>query len=325
MGVAFVFPGSNTYQVGMAHDLYGLYETVRRRFREANEALGYDLASIVFHGPNELLSRISIMQPAIVTYGVAVMDLFMEAGIRPVAMAGHSLGEFTALTGAGVISFRDAIKSVALRGALIEQVAPKGCGSMMAIEGASQSDVQSWCERAQSSGHIQLANRNAPAQFVVSGHHAALDEVKKLASVRSDCRCTPLAVDYPFHSDLLRAVEQPLAQFLKDIEFRNASYPVISNRNGEAIWRGSEWRHSLLQQLCGAVHWEKSVRRILRYDATTFVEMGPGRVVRGLIRRIAPDVEVMNTNNADAVSFSLKRLARESIFTTQPLETACAI
>jgi [acyl-carrier-protein] S-malonyltransferase len=152
--------------------------------------------------------------------------------------------------------------------------------------------------------------------------------MKRLAGEESKCRCIPLHVDYPFHSDLLKSVEEPLNHLLEDVEFRDARSVVVSNHTGATVWTGREWKRLIARQLCGAVHWEKSVRRMVRLGATTFVEMGPGRVLRGLIRRIAPSIEVMTTDNVNTVEYALNQLGQSRVFTRTKgaLEaTACAI
>jgi [acyl-carrier-protein] S-malonyltransferase len=293
MNLAFVFPGTGAQFAGMGKDLYQEFPRAREIYAEADEALGFALSRVCFDGEPGALALISHGQPALLTHSVALTELIREAGIHPMVVAGHSLGEFAALVAAGAIAFTDAVRLVYRRAKLIERVRPSAEGSMLAVIGVRRELVQQWCYRASQFGHIEIANRNSPGQVVLSGEHAALNEAARLVSASVEGRAVKLDVPYPFHSRLMRPVEAELAREFGETPFRDAQFPVVCNFDGTAVVSGRAWRNLLLRQLCSPVHWDSTVRGMVDWGASRFLELGPGRVLQGLIRRIHRGAEAL--------------------------------
>ena len=307
MNVAFMFPGTNSQRAGMGRDLYLRHRLARELYEQANDAAGFDLARISFSEPPGCLAPVSYSQPAILAHSVVLMELMKEAGILPVAACGHSLGEFAALVAAGVIAFPQAIRLVYRRARLIEAHFRPGRGSMMAVTGASAESVARWCQLASGKGVVEIANHNGPRQIVVSGEHGALREVERLAMTSGGCQCTGLPVRYPFHTRLMKGVEILLAAELSQVQFNDARIPVASNSDGSAVTSGAAWRELLLKQLSGAVRWDRTVDSAIAYGVSCFVELGPGRILQGLIRRMAA-VETLGAQGCQSLGEAVRRL-----------------
>ncbi len=298
MNIAFVFPGQGSQYVGMGKDLYENFPEIREIFNEASDILGYDMARLCFEGPKEELDRTSKTQPAILTVSIACLRLLK--GVKAQFVAGHSLGEYTACVSAGVINFKDGLRIVEKRGLFMEEAVPQGQGLMAAILGLERKEVEDICHTVQS-GYVAPANYNCPGQIVISGERPAVMEAVDIAKARGAKRAVALAVSVPSHSRLMMPASDRLAEFFEQFRFNDAGIPVVTNVDAEPIMDAMKIRDALLRQLHSSVRWEDSVRKMKDSGIDTFIEIGPGKVLTGLIKRIVPDTRVLNIE--DRVSF----------------------
>ncbi|HKW79331.1 MAG TPA: ACP S-malonyltransferase [Candidatus Limnocylindria bacterium] len=287
-GIAWVFPGQGSQKTGMGKELAGRFPSARRTFDEANEALGFDLARLCFDGPDDELQRTANAQPALLATSVAALAAAREALgdlASPRFVAGHSLGEFTALVSAGVLAFADALRLVRRRGELMQAADPSG--GMAAVIGLDAAAV----ERAVAATGCVVANDNAPGQVVVSGPRAALEQASAVLSGAGAKRVMPLRVSAAFHSPTMRPVGDALAAAMSRLPFRDAHVPVVSNVDAEPHTQATEFPSLLAAQTYSPVRWVASVRRMERGGVARFVEFGEGAVLAGLVRRIAPEAQ----------------------------------
>jgi [acyl-carrier-protein] S-malonyltransferase len=300
--LAFVFPGQGSQQVGMGRALCETYPYVRARFDEADDALGYKLSTLCFEGPETALVLTQNTQPALlVTSVVAAEVLKNELGLSPALVAGHSLGEYSALVTAGSLSFADAVRLVHLRGRYMQEAVPEGLGAMAAIIGPSAADVAALCVEASQAvaasapgSTCQAANENGAGQTVISGHKPAVEQAMALAKQRGAKLCKLLPVSAPFHSALMAPAAQRLAEALASVAITAPRIPVIANIDAEpypaasADPDGSGVRDRLVRQVAGTVRWEACAHQLAALGATTAVEVGQGKVLSGLLKRIVP-------------------------------------
>ncbi|HTY12682.1 MAG TPA: ACP S-malonyltransferase [Candidatus Omnitrophota bacterium] len=279
MKTAFVFPGQGSQFVGMGK---GFAES---HLDEANRILGFDLKKLCFEGPEEELKRTEITQPAILTVSVAALQLLKE---KPDAVAGHSLGEYSALVAAGSISFADAVKIVHLRGKFMQAAVPAGEGAMAAVLMPPKDKIREICEQV---GDVQPANLNSPDQIVISGKKEAVEEAGKRLKEAGAKRIIPLAVSAPFHSRLMEPAAKKLEAELAKITISDAKVPVVANVTADYVASAEKIRELLIRQVTGSVLWEYSVRKMIADGVGRFVEVGPGKVLCGLIKKIDPAVE----------------------------------
>lgn len=298
MTMAFVFPGQGSHSVGMLHELAQVYSEIESVFAEASDVLGYDLWDICLRGPKERLDSTVVTQPAMLAADIALWTVWNErTGLRPVVMAGHSLGEYSALVAAGVFSFVDALRLVALRGQLMQEAVPMGEGAMAAIIGASRQQVLDLCQQAAQSTVLSVANDNAPGQIVVAGHTAAVKRAVNLAQSCGARKAVLLPVSVPAHSALMRSAVEPFSQALFEVAVSAPTIPVIHNVDLLEHHQPDEIRNVLLQQLTQSVRWVETMQLMVARGVTECVECGPGKVLVGLNKRIAPDLvnHVINT------------------------------
>jgi len=284
--IAFLFPGQGSQAVGMGKDLARHYPVARRTFEEADEALGYKLSDLCFEGPEEKLKLTEITQPAILTMSVAAWRVLQEKGVRPDYVAGHSLGEYSAHVAAGTITFADAVRTVRNRGKYMQEAVPVGVGAMAAILGMTLATVSEISTEAAQGEVCQAANINSPEQIVISGHAGAVDRAIKLATERGAKKAVSLPVSAPFHCALMQPAQDRLAQDLRALSFQSPSYPVVCNVDAAVVDSAEASREALIRQVTGAVKWEPSVRLLINQEASLFVEVGPGKVLWGLMRQI---------------------------------------
>ena len=284
---AFLFPGQGSQSVGMGRDLASSFPVARRTFEEANDALGFDLANLCFQGPEEQLRLTEFTQPAIFTVSVAALRVLAEAGVTADYVAGHSLGEYSANVAAGAIEFAVAARTVRRRGQLMQQAVPAGQGAMAAILGMPAEAVVAVCRDASSEGApVEPANLNSPEQTVISGATAVVERAIALAKERGAKRAVLLQVSAPFHCGLMQPAQDGLAPILQEIPFSAAKMPVVVNVDAALVTDGGQLRDALIRQVTGAVRWTESMQLLIAEGVSTFVEVGPGRVLSGLLRQI---------------------------------------
>lgn len=299
---AFVFPGQGAQSVGMGKDAYEAFESARALFARSDEALGFDLTSIIFEGPEETLKGTAITQPALLTVSAALLELVKERGLKADYVAGHSLGEYSALYAAGVISFEDAVRTVRARGLFMEQAVPGGQGAMAAVLGAEREALAALCASVTADGSaVELANVNCPGQIVVSGTAEGVRIVVERGKEIGAKRVIPLEVSGPFHSSLMKPAAERLAETLAGVELKDASIPVIANVTASEVVSAGDIRGLLAEQVYSPVLWEDSVRRLIELGVDTFVEIGSGTVLAGLIKKIDRTVSVVSVNGVTAL------------------------
>jgi [acyl-carrier-protein] S-malonyltransferase len=289
--VAFVFPGQGSQYVGMGADCYEHSDEARHLFDEADRLLGYPLTSVCFSGPEDELRQTQNTQPAIFLHSVAVAAMLRD-DLRPAMAAGHSLGEYTALAVAGALSFKDALLLVRLRGQLMQRAGAENRGTMAAVVGLQSDQVEQICREASAAGVAQPANFNSPGQIVISGSVEGVHEAMKLARQRGAKLVKELVVSGAFHSPLMASAQEGLKQALDATQIRDASIPVYANVTAEPVTKAEEIRELLFRQMTSPVQWEKTVRNMTRDGACTFIEMGPGKVLQGLVKRTDPSADI---------------------------------
>lgn len=307
MKLAFVFPGQGSQYVGMGKEIYDNFSVARETFSEASVALGFDIAQLSFNGPAAELNKTFRTQPCILTVSISLHRVLRENNIRPGAVAGHSLGEYSALVASGVLSLTDAVKTTERRGFFMQEAVPEGKGLMAAILGLEREKVADICTSVQS-GYVAPANYNCPGQIVIAGEHNAVSEAIEISKNAGAKRAVPLAVSVPSHCRLMDDASRKLADLLASMVFKNPSVPVVSN--ADALFRndGAEIKMSLVRQLNHALLWEDSVKAITNSGITVFLEVGPGKVLSGLIKRIDASVTVFNIEDMSSLEKTLSAL-----------------
>ncbi len=306
--IGFVFPGQGSQSVGMGKALYDAHSSLKSVYDEASTVLGYDVAELCFTGPAERLNLTEFTQPALLVSSVAAWKLLEPVGIKPVAVAGHSLGEYSAMVAAGGLSFRDAVGLVQKRGRYMSEAVAPGTGLVAALLGLNAEVVKEVCRMASSVGVVAAANFNSPGQVVIAGEKAAVERAIELAKTQGCKKAIPLPVSVPVHTPLMQRAADRLAKDLATVQWSDLSSPLVNNAEAKAISRASEIQASLVRQLPSSVLWEDTVQTMGRMGVTTFVEIGPGTVLTGLIRRILPDATLLNVNDPKSLETTLQSL-----------------
>lgn len=291
--VAYVFPGQGSQWVGMGHDLYVNLPEAKAVFEEADSILGFALSALCFEGPEDVLRQTVNAQPAIMAVSVAYLRTSPQLQDRPQPslLAGHSLGEYTALVAAGSLSFADALRLARERGRLMQEAGNQTSGGMLAVIGLDEATVQSVC---QATG-TEIANINCPGQIAISGPSQVLDKAAQLAKEKGAQRVIPLPVSGAFHSRLMQPAADGMAQAVSNLRFQDAIIPIVANTTAQPMTSGNALKAELLSQLCHSVLWQKSVEWMIKEGAHEFVEIGPGQVLTGLIKRISKEAKAIST------------------------------
>jgi [acyl-carrier-protein] S-malonyltransferase len=308
--LAFLFPGQASQYPGMGRELAAHHPAARSVFDEADKALGFSISELCFNGTEEALKLTANTQPAILTVSVAAYRVLEENGIQPAFVAGHSLGEISALVAAGGLEFSDAVRLVRHRGEYMQTAVPEGVGAMAAILGLAPAQVAGICRQAADGQVVAPANLNSPEQTVISGHAEAVKRAVELASAGGAKRAVMLPVSAPFHSSLMQPAAVRLDADLREIEFHDLRVPLVNNADAELTTGANEAREALVRQVTLPVRWEESIRELIEQGVNTFVEVGPGRVLTGLLRQIDRSIHVFNVEDEKSLRSTLEKLAQ---------------
>ncbi len=302
--IAFVFPGQGSQKVGMGKDLIENYEEAKIFLGKANMALkkeGVDIGKLCFEGPEEELKNTINAQPAILTISVILFKLLQKFNIKPAVVAGHSLGEYSALVASSSIKFEDAVKLVRKRGEYMQSATPIGTGSMLAIIGLEENEISNLCEKINNFGTIEIANYNSPTQIVVSGEIKPMEKLSILAKEKGVRKVVPLKVSAAFHSSLMKLAEINLAKYLERVDIQNPQIPVICNVNANYVKNKEEVRTALIEQITHPVRWVDTIKKMDSEGISHFIEVGPGKVLRGLINQIIPKANIFNVFDSNSL------------------------
>ena len=307
---AFLFPGQASQYSGMGKELHDKFPAARAVFEEADQALGFSISRICFEGTEDDLKLTANTQPAVVTVSVAALRALAASGVTPAFVAGHSLGEYSALVAAGSLQFADAVRVVRQRGQLMQEAVPQGIGAMAAILGLSPAQVDEACRRAAQDEVVSPANLNSPEQTVISGHAGAVKRAVEIASQTGAKRAVILPVSAPFHCELMLPAQQRLEPLLRATSFGPLRVPLVTNVAAEAIEKGDDAREALIRQVSLPVRWEQSIRTLVESGVETFVEVGPGKVLSGLLRQIDRSVLCVNVEDEKSLHAAVEKLAQ---------------
>lgn len=296
--IAFLFPGQASQYAGMGKTLAEGFSEARTVFEEADASLGFSISQLCFEGPEADLALTANTQPAILTVSVAAYRVLASQGLTPAFVAGHSLGEYSALVAAGTLSLNDAVVAVRRRGTYMQEAVPPGVGAMAAVLKADLATIEAVCAEAAQDQVCSPANMNSPAQIVIAGHAEAVTRAAALLKAKG-ARAVMLPVSAPFHCALMKPAEERLAVDLNQLDFADPAFPVVANVTADLEQTGAEARANLIAQVCSPVRWVGSIQKLVAEGVTTFVEVGPKTVLSGLVRQINNQVKVLNFEQPD--------------------------
>ncbi|GEB75870.1 ACP S-malonyltransferase [Sporolactobacillus inulinus] len=307
--IAFVFPGQGSQSVGMGADLLDVYPEAKSMFEAADKRLSFPLTELIMSGSDDQLKKTENTQPALLTVSAVLYTLLEKQGIKPDYLAGHSLGEYSALFAGGVLGFEDAVHAVRERGRLMEAAVPAGQGTMAAVLGLDANQLSTLCADVSKAGEsVQTANINCPGQIVISGTVSGVEQASKRATEAGARRVVPLSVSGPFHSALMKPAAEKMRVVLDQLPVQNAKIAVIANSTAKEESEADEIRNHLIEQIYSPVRWTESVERLIELGVDTFVEVGPGKVLSGLIRKINRKATVIQVNDVQSLQNAVEQL-----------------
>ncbi|MCY1117354.1 ACP S-malonyltransferase [Bacillus safensis] len=311
--IAFLFPGQGSQKIGMGKDLFDQEAVSKAVFEEADKTLGFDLSSMIFEGDAEELTLTFNAQPALLTTSIAILKKFEESGIKADYAAGHSLGEYTALVAAGAFSFKDAVYAVRKRGELMNEAVPAGEGAMAAILGLDKAALLEVTKEVTESGHlVELANLNCPGQIVISGTAKGVELASEKAKEKGAKRAIALEVSGPFHSALMKPAAEKFTDVLSNLDITDAKTPVISNVTADIVTSREDIETKLIEQLYSPVRFEESVERLIDLGVTTFIEIGPGKVLSGLVKKVNRRLTTISVSDQETIEAAIQTLKGDS-------------
>lgn len=305
--IAFLFAGQGAQYVGMGKELYDQYEEVRNLFDDANGQLDIDLATLCFEGPSEELNLTKNTQPAIVTTSLGILRVLQKEGVTPDVVAGLSLGEYSALVCTGAMKELDAIKVVRQRGQFMQEAVPPGVGTMAAILGLNRDQILEVCDQAKSHGIVEAANYNCPGQIVIAGEVKAVEAACEIALSKGAKRALPLSVSGPFHTSMLKEAAEKLYEVLQPIEIKEPIVPVITNVTADYV-KADDIKETLKKQVMTSVLWQQTIEKMMTDGVDTFIEVGPGKVLSGFVKKIDRKANVMNIEDLKSLQAALEKL-----------------
>ncbi|OBA08669.1 malonyl CoA-acyl carrier protein transacylase [Bacillus subtilis] len=311
--IAFLFPGQGSQFIGMGKELYEQVPAAKRLFDEADETLETKLSSLIFEGDAKELTLTYNAQPALLTTSIAVLEKFKESGITPDFTAGHSLGEYSALVASGALSFKDAVYTVRKRGEFMNEAVPAGEGAMAAILGMDAEALKQVTDKVTEEGHlVQLANLNCPGQIVISGTARGVELASEQAKENGAKRAIPLEVSGPFHSELMKPAAEKLKEVLDSCDIKDADVPVISNVSADVMTEKAEIKEKLIEQLYSPVRFEESINKLIAEGVTTFIEIGPGKVLSGLVKKVNRRLKTIAVSDPETIELAIQTLKEEN-------------
>ncbi|MBG9768022.1 ACP S-malonyltransferase [Bacillus vallismortis] len=311
--IAFLFPGQGSQFIGMGKELYEQVPAAKRLFDEADETLETKLSSLIFEGDAKELTLTYNAQPALLTTSIAVLEKFKESGITPDFTAGHSLGEYSALVASAALSFKDAVYTVRKRGEFMNEAVPAGEGAMAAILGMDAEALKQVTDKVTEEGHlVQLANLNSPGQIVISGTAKGVELASEQAKENGAKRAIPLEVSGPFHSELMKPAAEKLKEVLDSCDIQDAGVPVVSNVSADVMTAKAEIKEKLIEQLYSPVRFEESINKLIEEGVTTFIEIGPGKVLSGLVKKVNRRLKTIAVSDPETIELAIQTLKEEN-------------
>ncbi|SFK26086.1 [acyl-carrier-protein] S-malonyltransferase [Halobacillus dabanensis] len=310
--IAWVFPGQGSQEVGMGQAMYEAYPSVKQMFDEADEALGYSLTTLMFEGPSEELTRTENAQPALLLNSVAIQQVLQQEGIAPAMTAGHSLGEYTALVAAGALTPMEAVQLVHVRGKLMEEAYPTGKGTMAAVLGLSEEEIEEVLRFFDGDTAVDLANINCPGQIVISGTKEGVEQASEKLSEAGAKRVLPLNVSGPFHSRLMKSASDDFANHLEETRIHDAEIPVFANVTAAPVTEAEEIEKLLVEQLYSPVRFQQILEAFVEEDVDAIVEVGQGKVLTGLVRKVKRRMKTFNVQDPDSLQAFIDWYKEES-------------